>query len=238
MTTYVYDGTFDGLLSAVFTAYARREEAVTVRREATPDLRLGACLRISTDPGYAARVARRLGPETTRRLYHAFLSGHPQIENLILRYVRALLASTPRRPLDEAMLVIDQLAQQVRRESHRMLAFVRFEAQADGTYAATIAPDFNVLPLIGDHFVDRFPTQRWQIIDTHRRLSLAYDGHTLRLLENEASLEAAAQESGYQSLWQVYFHATNIPERRNLRLHLRHVPRRYWPYLTEKKPRP
>ncbi|MEO6759204.1 MAG: DUF4130 domain-containing protein, partial [Saprospiraceae bacterium] len=25
-----------------------------------------------------------------------------------------------------------------------------------------------------------------------------------------------------------------IPERRNLKLHLQHVPKRYWKYLTEK----
>ncbi len=39
----------------------------------------------------------------------------------------------------------------------------------------------------------------------------------------------------FQRMWQVYFHAVTIPERANPRLPLRHVPRRYWPTLTEKR---
>ena len=43
-------------------------------------------------------------------------------------------------------------------------------------------------------------------------------------------------EAAYQTMWKAYFQAVTIPERRNLKLHLRHVPKRYWPYLTEKQP--
>ena len=39
-------------------------------------------------------------------------------------------------------------------------------------------------------------------------------------------------------MWRAYFRAVDIPERKNLRLHLRHVPKRYWPYLTEKRAEP
>ena len=41
-----------------------------------------------------------------------------------------------------------------------------------------------------------------------------------------------------QAMWRAYFQAVTIPERRNLALHLRHVPKRYWPYLTEKQAGP
>jgi len=48
--------------------------------------------------------------------------------------------------------------------------------------------------------------------------------------------EEAPDEAAYQTMWRAYFQAVTIPERRNLKLHLRHVPKRYWPYLTEKQP--
>ena len=42
-------------------------------------------------------------------------------------------------------------------------------------------------------------------------------------------------EINYQKLWSEYFDHTNIKERKNLKLHVQHVPKRYWKYLTEKK---
>ena len=44
------------------------------------------------------------------------------------------------------------------------------------------------------------------------------------------------QEELYQSLWQVYFNSVNIKARKNMKLHIQHMPKRYWKYLTEKLP--
>jgi probable DNA metabolism protein len=43
------------------------------------------------------------------------------------------------------------------------------------------------------------------------------------------------KESLYQQLWQQYFSSVNIKARKNTKLHIQHMPRRYWKYLTEKK---
>ncbi len=42
-------------------------------------------------------------------------------------------------------------------------------------------------------------------------------------------------EEMYQQLWQQYFKSVNIAARKNTKLHLQHMPRRYWKYLPEKK---
>ena len=41
-------------------------------------------------------------------------------------------------------------------------------------------------------------------------------------------------EKKYQTLWQRYFVKTGIPERKNMKLHIQWMPKRYWKYLTEK----
>jgi hypothetical protein len=49
--------------------------------------------------------------------------------------------------------------------------------------------------------------------------------------------EAAAANTTHAScrqLWRSYFATFDIRERRNPKLHLRHLPRRYWQYLPEK----
>lgn len=127
-----------------------------------------------------------------------------------------------------------------------MHAFVRFQQTPDGMYVSLVNPDFNCLPLIGDHFAARYPAMPWLIYDTRRHYGLHWDetrkrasfitldreqDGRLRQLSSEM-LDTAEVE--YQHLWQTYFKAVDIPERRNLKLHLQHVPRRYWKYLTEK----
>jgi probable DNA metabolism protein len=123
---------------------------------------------------------------------------------------------------------------------------VRFVQLGDGTYFATIDPDFNVLPLITPHFTDRYADQVWIIYDTRRKYGMHYDSRTVQevrfqfLPDTTDALLAegvqAAQEDLYQRLWQTYFKSVNIPARRNLKLHRQHVPVRYWKYLTEKRP--
>jgi probable DNA metabolism protein len=44
------------------------------------------------------------------------------------------------------------------------------------------------------------------------------------------------KESLYQELWKQYFDSVNIKARRNMKLHIQHVPKRYWKYLIEKQP--
>ena len=45
------------------------------------------------------------------------------------------------------------------------------------------------------------------------------------------------QEDLYQSLWQTYFDSVNIKARKNMKLHIQHMPKRYWKYLIEKQPK-
>ena len=42
-------------------------------------------------------------------------------------------------------------------------------------------------------------------------------------------------EVAYQKLWKDYFDSVNIAARKNKKVHVQHVPRRYWRYLIEKK---
>ncbi len=43
-------------------------------------------------------------------------------------------------------------------------------------------------------------------------------------------------EELYQMLWQQYFKSVNIVARKNTKLHIQHMPKRYWKFLIEKQP--
>ncbi len=128
---------------------------------------------------------------------------------------------------------------------NRMKAFIRFSKSADDLYSAVIEPDFNVLPLIISFFKKRFADQRWLIYDVKRRYGYLYDLRDIQEVTlSDASnsngdlaiqIELDQQETHYQQLWKAYFKATNIVARKNIKLHVQHVPKRYWKYLVEKQ---
>ena len=49
------------------------------------------------------------------------------------------------------------------------------------------------------------------------------------------TIELDDSELKYQRLWKQYFKSTNIEARKNTKLHIQHVPKRYWKYLIEKQ---
>ena len=180
-----------------------------------------------------------------RRLYHAFLSEEKQIENVMLEFVRYVLKTRVTVENDfgnPAVLKLQQIARKVYREKHRMEAFVRFQLTADQLYYAIVHPDFNVLPLIQTHFKDRYTDQRWLIYDAHRRYGIYYDLAQVTEVKIDFSDDLSAKPDAvydlkellYQQLWQQYFSGVYIKSRKNTRLHIQHMPKRYWKYLTEK----
>ena len=144
---------------------------------------------------------------------------------------------------DPEILEISKINKSMGREVHRMHAFVRFEKLKDEVYFSKIEPDFNVLPLIVKHFKDRYQDQKWMIFDLKRYYGVFYDFKTTTFfypeqdqVYNFKKTESVLHEEEvqYQKLWQRYFVKTNIPERKNLKLHHKSLPKRYWKYLTEK----
>ena len=249
--TLVYDGTFDGFLTCVFQVYDLKLKQVSIQRKSLAQESLfGSMEEVLTDQEKSDRVWRGIKKKTSAtgssRLYYAFLSEQEQIENLLLRYIQAALKST--LPIDsdfadQDVLKVTQIAKSVGREKHRMEAFVRFRLTKDDMYFATIEPDFDVLPLISIHFKRRYADQKWVIYDLKRNYGLYYDLEKVDIInlslpeDFDATKTSgdffATEELEFQTLWQDYFESTNITSRKNMKLHVRHVPKRYWKYLSE-----
>ena len=252
---YTYDGTFEGLLTVLFSIYESKSPPNSMQPEATAQIGLFAQpIYLDTNEIRATRVweglLKTMDAEARTRLYHVFLSEDADRELVIFRYVDLALRS----PQDVAenyangdVRRVQRLAQMMFREKHRMEAFVRFEKTADELFHATIEPDMDVLPLIAAHFTKRYADQRWLIYDRRRHYGLYYDlTHTdIVQFENPAGQKSTdisatvldEREPLFRHLWQTYFDHVNIPERKNLKLHRRHMPLRYWKYLSEKQPR-
>ncbi|MDT0641553.1 TIGR03915 family putative DNA repair protein [Zunongwangia sp. F363] len=249
-----YDGSLEGLLTCVFVAYEEKLEVLDIQVQENASKQLfGNIQNIITQEAKASRVALAIKRKCTaagqKNLYRAFLSEEQGIEMCMFQYLQYLFES--KKQVDEdfshpAVLKIAQTAKKVGREKHRMEAFVRFQLTKDDIYFANIEPDFNVLPLIKDHFKKRYSDQKWIIYDLKRNFGLYHDLQEVNRITldfshhfNHNSSNSAlftSEEIEFKKLWKEYFTHTNIPSRRNMKLHLQHVPKRYWKYLSEKSP--
>ena len=253
MNPVLYDGSFEGLLTAVFEIYEYQIELPQiVNAEHAAGSLFGQIHRVHTDRDKAGRVYKKLKQKLTSnalsQLYKTYLSELRDIENAIFRYIKYVLASKSAVENNFAhpdVLLLQQTGRKVHREKHRMEAFVRFQLTKDGLYYCIIQPDFNVLPLISDHFEKRYADQRWMIYDSLRKYGIYYDLHTTQEIKmnfdadpndkNTLKEITDEKEGMYQQLWRTYFNNVNIAARNNIKLHIQHVPKRYWRYLTEKK---
>ena len=149
---------------------------------------------------------------------------------------------------DSDVLELVKLWKKVDWERVRLLQFVRFQKAVDGTFFAAFESQFNVLPLIIDHFKDRFADQKWLIYDMKRRYGFYYDlkevtqvsfdegsraAHLLTGMLDETLMDK--DEQLFQRLWKTYFKSIAIKERLNPRKHKQDMPVKYWKYLTEKQ---
>ncbi len=251
--TLLYDGSFEGLMTAVFEVFEYKYhdvEIISAQNYIQENL-YSEIHNVITDTSKSDRVLKKLeenlGKIGVFQLVLVYFSERKDSEQLILSAVRHSVKHPKQNILQDFansdMMEISKICKSVGRESHRMLAFVRFELLQDDVYFAKIEPDFNVLPLIIKHFKNRYSDQKWMIFDMKRHYGIAYDLKDVQFFYPDAlqiqSFKNSEQfhhedEKNYQKLWQRYFVKTGIPERKNMKLHTQWMPKRYWKYLTEK----
>lgn len=250
---YLFDKSFEGLLSAVFDRFEYRHE---VSRLLPEDQAQQALFEqhhtVHTSTEKAERVwkgIRKKAEASWQRIIHcAFLSELPEVHHTLFMVLVQLFTGeiNLQNYGAEGVLLLSQTAKKVEREKHRMKAFIRFEKSEDGMFFAQIKPDFNVLPLIISFFKARYADQPWIIYDLKRKYGVLYDTeeahHICRLPDDvaggslpEKPIQMEESEALYATLWRDYFKSTNIEARKNPKLHRQHVPKRYWHLLTEKK---
>jgi len=255
MVTYVFDGSFEGLLTAIFDSYDRKEKAVDLVCDAyfQPDM-LAEPYTVDSDAVKAKRVwaglRKKLSGQWSVMFYKVSLSEDPQTFKDLFNFARYIFdnpAGAESNFGNPYVMAVTKMDKRVNREKHRMKAFIRFQKTADCMYYCPVEPDFNVLPLISKFFKDRYADQQWIIYDVRRKYGLYYNLQTVEEITydfvatidtSKVVLPVAMQDEKEELaslLWKDYFNSTNIPARKNMKLHIQHVPKRYWKYLNEKE---
>lgn len=244
MLYYLYDGSFEGLLTAIYEAYYRREKPdyIVPQAEYQQDL-FSQGVNINTDYEKADKVYRsieeKISYNTLSNVFYVYLSELNGVSTLIYQYLQL---GWKRGPSINSNLTQDpvrsilQIRQKVAAERHRMLGLIRFQELHNGVYYAAIEPDHNIVGLVAPHFTRRLADQNWMIHDLKRGVSAIYNQREWIITNFKAPINLLyeEQEKMYQQLWKQYYASISIENRKNARLQRQYMPLRYWKHLIER----
>lgn len=170
------------------------------------------------------------------------LHSDPQRFGLLYRLLWRLAHEPGLRhdPLDADRMQAGHLAQAVRRDTHKMKAFVRFRTVQDGIFrthpeggllhVAWFEPEHHIVEAITPFFARRFTQMRWAILTPER--CVEWDGAQARFSPGANKADAPPADAGEQ-LWLTYYQSIFNPARLKLKMMQKEMPRKYWQNLPE-----
>ncbi len=162
---------------------------------------------------------------------------HSESERFALLYT--LLCRLRDRPglmqdkADPLLRRVDVLAKAVRRDIHKMRAFVRFRALEDDAgprFIAWFEPDHHIVRANAGFFMRRFATMRWSILTPE--VSIHWDGDVLTEGPGASRGDAPADDP-VEDVWKGYYAAIFNPARLKTGAMLSEMPKKYWRNLPE-----
>lgn len=244
MLNYVYDGSFEGLLTAIHEAYYRNEKPDKILAGlGFQENLLDRSVHIAADTEKAKKVyeaiRQKISPSALHNVFYVFLSELEGAGTWIYHYLRLgwkVGREVDLHLADDRVLIVHDISRKVRCERHRMLGLLRFELLEGGIYYASMEPDYNIAALLAPHFAKRLADQNWVIHDVRRNIAAVFNRTEWAVVEAATAMQFTRDrnETEYQKLWRQYFKSIAISSRINPRLQRRFMPVRYWRHLVEK----
>ena len=158
---------------------------------------------------------------------------HTEAERFALLYAMLLRLKSNRDALDDVAdpLVrrLEGLAKGVRRDIHKMHAFVRFREIGD-RFVAFFEPEHHIVRRGASFFVNRFANMRWSILTPE--LSIHWDGQMLSEGPGATRADAPSGDA-LEETWRTYYASIFNPARLKVGAMLREMPKKYWRNMPE-----
>ena len=163
---------------------------------------------------------------------------HSDPERFALAYRIVFRAQTQpkihQNPADPDMHILRALAKSVRRDIHKMHAFVRFRkvGEEDGreSFVSWFEPEHHITEAVAKFFQNRFTGMNWLIVTPEA--SIAWDGKKLEVGPGGQKSDVP-QEDAVESEWKTYYASIFNPARLKTKAMMAEMPAKYWKNLPE-----
>lgn len=245
---YICENTPDGIFTALYEVWTEknRDDRVLIRPEGVYTYELFATYHhIKTDMEKAVKVARsirsKISGEAYRQVYAASLSREEDKIEAIFAFLKLGFQKgsrvTDMHGRSEVCRMFE-LCRNVTNEANTFQEFLRFAELENGVLLARIKPLNFVLPLMADHFQDRFPEENFAIIDDNSEMGVFHQqgkGWFLSPVDEE-SIEKIWKDrpaKEYEQLWKTFFRSIAIEQRKNYKCQRNLCALRYRNYMPE-----
>ncbi|MBC8055361.1 MAG: TIGR03915 family putative DNA repair protein, partial [Rhizobiales bacterium] len=167
----------------------------------------------------------------------AALHADPSRFGLLYRLLWRLVHEPALRldPLDDDRQQAELMARAVRRDMHKMTAFVRFrplagEGDAAPRHVAWFEPEHHIVEATAPFFARRFAQMQWAILTPER--CVRWDGEALAFGPGASRADAPPADAD-ERLWLTYYASIFNPARLKLAMMQKEMPQRYWKNLPE-----
>ena len=137
-------------------------------------------------------------------------------------------------PADEDGARLNAMVKTIRREEHKMHAYLRFRERPAGAgapqFVAWFEPEHDVLPQVAEHFTRRMGHTTWMIGTPQATMS--WDGK--RVVAGPPLMQGPEDiaDTG-EAMWLTYYRSTFNPARLNVSVMQGHIANRYWKNMPE-----
>ena len=199
----------------------------------------GADAGLFAEDGMSAEAPRTVGavpPAFLELARQAINHADPERFSLLYRFLWRVIADRGLMGAasDPDLVRLTRMASAVRRDSHKMKAFVRFKSIADDSglerFAAWFEPDHYVLEGTAPFFARRFDGMIWAILTPYR--SVYWDGESLAFGPGGRKTDVP-QDDAVEADWKTYFASIFNPARLKVAMMKSEMAVKYWHNLPE-----
>jgi probable DNA metabolism protein len=237
---FIYDGTFEGFLSAVFDAYTLKSEpSDIVSSSGEVQTSFEETHIVETTGEKADRLIagmEKIG--FCGEVMYAFLADMPEKEMVIYQYI--VMGFNMKEKIfcnlgDGTVRKVKDLCGQTGTEKQKTKGFLRFSIVEGNIHCAEISPKNNVLMLIMPHFCRRMRTMPFLIHDlTYRQVGVFDTRKWVICSSDDITIpQLRSDEKNVRYAWKLFYDTVAIEGRLNLKRRKQMIPERYRRHMTE-----
>ncbi len=246
----------DGILTAIYDAFVYKnrmeggyDDSISIAIGEGDNRTLFATeIEVAADAEKAEKtvyaIRSKLGASVYQTVFYALCHFDEDRATDVLGYlVRAFKKGSRIREYlaDPYVMRVLELSRKVANECDKLYGFLRFR-DAGGFLLAELTPKCDVLPVLQEHFADRYPNENFVICDGKRDYALVHPAFSpcFFVTGEEAYTAISGDREGelktrdeYEELWKQYFYTMEINERHNERCQNTLLPKWYRKNMLE-----
>lgn len=239
MKIIVYDGTFEGFLTVIFTQY---KEIFKIKIEREKDqISFLDQKYIKTNFEKAKRVEDSIKKNISKEFYYdikiAFKSDYKNKDTIIARLIKLSFLKGEKiiKSTNKYAIAFNKMVKNYSREAHAFKGLLRFKEIQEGFLFAKYESHNDILEDLSRHFLQRMPKEKFVIYDKNRNKAFVSIYGNFEVVEIlNLDIKESKKEEFFQNLWIGFYDAIAIKERKNKKLMIENMPKKYWKYLPEK----